>query len=160
MWDPEPKNKDGTRQTDDKGEPIISSLWPKRATLNTIADRVKIESISPITFKIALEALHMAAPGALAHPIISTVWQDAFSAKNSGKLEGEAGSDEAGALHSMASVLRLTSEFEEERLAQQRAGTITKLEEFLETKEESMLSSSNKKGEKFMALKCIADMKT
>lgn len=138
---------------------VVNSYWPKNASINSYAERVKVDHISPITFKIALEALHQAAPGALAHPVVSTYLQDVHSLKKAGKLQS-ASNDDSAALQQMASILRLTSEPEEERLATQKAGTITKLEEFIETKEESMLSSTNKAQQKFMALKCIADMTT
>ena len=161
VWEHEPKHKDGiTRKKNKEGEEITTTLWPKRATINTFADSAHVDNCPPATFKMALEAVHQASPAALVHPIVSTVWQDVFSSKQIGKLHSTGASGEMEAFNSMASVLRVTSEPEEERLATQRAGIITEVQEFIEDDTESMLTSSNKKGDKFMALKVIADMKT
>jgi hypothetical protein len=137
--------------------------WPKRATINTFASKVEVFRLSATALYHVFEKLHEAAPAALAHPIVNTVWQDVFSAQQSGSLaaQTEHGDGDMAAFGNAAHVLRLTSDLEEYRLAKQRAGNVMSMERFVETTEESMLTMFDKaENTKRIALKLICSVLT
>jgi len=154
------------------------SPWPRRASINVFALKAKVYRLNPITLFHALEVLQQAAPAALSHPILQTVWNDVFSAAKTAGIGGSAAGagsshhtasaaaaaavqhSEGDALQSMASIVRVTKAMETERFAK-RAGIVTEVEDFVETEEEKMLTSYEKSTDtKRLALKLVVNLTT